>query len=272
MKRIISIVILTVAGLMVIFVQAQDKTSDKAAQALSRFESKWLIESLNGNKEKVNRIFDDDLIITPILRSDNDKRTDELSKMIDPALLASEMKVRISGNIVVLTNSTSENDSREKSESRNRSYHFLDTFNKRNGKWEIIATHFSLISAPNNLNDEQIIIGLVRRLNSATVNKDFAILAQLIGDDFVGIESTGKALNKQAFTNNIEARNNTIRINELENMKVKISGDMAVVTGRKQVTEVKNNGGRDLELRFTEVWTKRNDKWQIINYQVTSIS
>jgi ketosteroid isomerase-like protein len=263
-----------VAVLLITFAQAQVKTrmTDKAAQELSQFESRWLIASLNGNKGIVNRIFSDDLIVTPFMRDAIDNRTNELSKMIDPALLPSEMKVRISGNIIVLTNSTSENDSRENSDSRNRSYHFLDTFNKRNGKWEIIATHFSPVAAPNNQNDEQAVISLENERSTAVVKKDIVSLKQLIADDFAGIEISGRTVDKLKFIKDLETGDNVVQSNMPEDMKVKVSGDMAVVTGRVRLSGVKSNEKYNTRFLFTAVWAKRNGQWQIINYQATSIS
>jgi ketosteroid isomerase-like protein len=271
MKRIFSIIIITVAALLVVFAQTQDKAgaTDEKARKLSRFESKWLIAGLNDDKGKISKIFDEDVIAAPFIGTDINSRTEELSKMIDPALLPSEMKVRISGNIVVLTNSASENDSRGNSDSRNRSYHFLDTFNKRNGKWEIIATHFSRISAPNNLNDEQTVMRLARERDAAAIKKDIAFLRQVIADDFVGIEASGRKIDKLRFIKDIETENDVVQSNIPTDIKINVSGDTAVLTGRKQQAGVNKNGKYSLRLVFTEIWTKRSGQWQITNYQAT---
>jgi len=53
-------------------------------------------------------------------------------------------------------------------------------------------------------------------------------------------------------------------------MNVRIYGETAVITGRSPI-KVK---GQDVsgEYRFTHVWIKRSDRWQVVASQVTRIA
>jgi ketosteroid isomerase-like protein len=54
-------------------------------------------------------------------------------------------------------------------------------------------------------------------------------------------------------------------------MTVRVYGNAAVITGQSSVKA--SVGGQDMsaELRFTDVWIKRGDRWQAVASQVTRI-
>lgn len=271
MNRTIFILLITLAALLFAFTkfQIQAQINDKTARQLSRFERDWLLANLNDDKARTKQIFTEKIAVSPSVQAQVNERNRAIATMLDPALLPSEMKVRISGNIFVLTNSASNDDSRENSESRNRTYHFLDTLNKKNGKWEIVATHFSRIFESNFQNEEQNIKRLEREKSEALIKKDVSSLRQIIADDFVGIESTGTAVDKIKFIGDVETGSEKVQSVSHENIKVRISGDAAIVTGHTNIVRAKENGSQNAQVFFTNVWTKRAGQWQIVNSQAT---
>jgi ketosteroid isomerase-like protein len=177
--------------------------------------------------------------------------------MIDPQLKSDEMKVRISGNVTLLTNGG------------NRSYYFLDTFNRRDGKWQIIATHFSQTPQQNAENVEQTIMQTERDFIAMTLRKDAAGLARIVAEDFSGVESSGRVVDRIQFTNDVKS--GIVQTNTPEDLKVRIYGDTAIVTGRLLTKGKGNDADNNLQLLLTDVWAKRGGQWQIVNRQITQI-
>ena len=266
MKRIILTMILAVSASFIAFGQIQDEArlDEKSAQELARFESDWLTASLNRDQAWLKRFLAGRLIVTSSTSEMVDKRAQEIVGMIDPALSPQEMKVRITGNITVLTNNTSEAGG-------NRSYSFLDTFNKRGDKWQIIASNFSRVPYSINESDEQAVRRLKREWSDAIVKRDIASLRRIIADDFTGIESTGRVIDKAQFINGIASGAEDVQSANPEDIKVRVHGDAAVITGRHLVKGVKKEGSYSPQILFTDIWTKRNGNWQVVNYQATHI-
>jgi ketosteroid isomerase-like protein len=258
MKQIVVIIALVVT----ILIPASGQKQDEAARRLGLFESDLLTAILNRDNIWLERLFAGRLSVIPSTGDRLETRVRETTEMIDPKLKPEEMKVRISGNITLLTNSATQTVA-------NRSYYFLDTFNKRGGKWQIIATHFSRAPETNNENTEQIVLRNERERIGATVKKDFGALNRILADDFVAVESSGRVIDKaQTISGNIEFGGEDVRTDAVD-IKVKVYGDTAVTTGRLSIKGKNRETDSDLKLLFTSVWVKRDGQWQAINYQAT---
>lgn len=265
MKRIIVVMLLMTAILITVFGQKQGEArkSDTAAQQLKQFEGDWLTAILNGDKAWLEHFFAGESVVVPFENDAVKNRARETAELIDPKLKPEEMKVRITGNITVLTNSAGGTGG------ANRSYYFLDTFNKLGGKWQVIASHFSQNLEPEGENTEQAVIRMERELSAATGKKDVSALNRILADDFSGIESSGSVFDKAQTINDIASGVENVQSGTPENLKVKIYGDTAVATGRLSVSSKKNEGDYNLKMLFTDIWTKQNGQWQIVNHQAT---
>ncbi|HEX8267723.1 MAG TPA: nuclear transport factor 2 family protein [Pyrinomonadaceae bacterium] len=259
MKRTVVTMLIMAAMLVFAFGQKQDETQQnvKFARHLKQFESDWLTAILNRDETWLERFSSGKMLAVP---SENDaikSRSRETLEMIDPKLKPDEMKVRITGNIMLLTNAG------------NRSFNFLDTFNRRGDKWQIIATHFSENPKEAVETAEQKIIKMEREWSVLTVKKDIARLRRIVADDFSGVESSGRIIDKTQFINDIESGSDDVQSESTEDLKVRVFGDTAVVTGRLLIKGRNKEADYDLKLLFTDVWTKRGGEWQVVNYQAT---
>ncbi len=54
--------------------------------------------------------------------------------------------------------------------------------------------------------------------------------------------------------------------------KVRVYGDLAVITGRGTFNGRRNDAPVNHVIRFTNVWVKRRGAWQLVNYQATPIA
>src|SRR5215212_5551484 len=95
---------------------------------------------------------------------------------------SNQFKVRISGRIEMLTSDPS----------KNRSFGFLDTFNRIDGKWQVIAHHFAPESSiPNSSSDAvaRNLIALEKQLAQAELTNDRYVFDKIIAPEFVSTDS-----------------------------------------------------------------------------------
>lgn len=125
-----------------------------------------------------------------------------------------------------------------------------------------------------NERDKQELIRLENATVTASDNRDFAMLDRLIADDFVGTNSRGALKNKAetiaSWTGNAptnskgEAAAKSV-VTTLNDLRVRINGNTAIVTGiDRAVYKNKDGGDAKTEARFTDIWEKRKIGWQLI--------
>lgn len=277
MKRIAAMVIL-LAGIFVSgFGQNKDdgggsggKTNEKIVALLRQFESDWLAASLNQNKTWLERFFGSKLIVAASDSQALTNRTSEMAELIDRRLKPEEIKVRISGNITVMTNNAA-------AAAANRSYYFLDTFNRRDGKWQVVASHSSTVPAAEvgDAERRQIeweLIEIENERAQAFASRDCSALERILATDFVGGSEQG-FLNK---TEEITAcKKSADKITSAANANVKVSvyaNDSAVVTG-EVIEKGQDKDGREINRRrrFADTYVRRNAVWQLVASQSTAI-
>jgi ketosteroid isomerase-like protein len=106
---------------------------------------------------------------------------------------------------------------------------------------------------------------------AAVVKADVATLEGLTSDDYILINANGQVSNKAETMSNIKSGNIKLTSNEVSDLKVRVYGDTAVVTGKS--TAKGTIGGHELKgpVMFTRVYVKKNGKWQSVAFQQTPI-
>ena len=90
------------------------------------------------------------------------------------------------------------------------------------------------------------------------------ILSSLLADDFVITIEDGNVYSKTGYISHTADASVKVEVAEQSDMKVRIHGDTAVVTGAYH--ERGTSGGKRYEYhdRFTDTWMKVNGKWQVV--------
>jgi ketosteroid isomerase-like protein len=113
---------------------------------------------------------------------------------------------------------------------------------------------------------------LEERLQHAMLTSDVAALDELIADDLVWTMHTGFVSNKQQ---DMEAhRSGVFRFTKIEISDRQIhsfSSDCVVVTLRAELAGTLNGQAFSEPYRFTRVWLKRQNRWQITAGHVSQI-
>ncbi len=107
---------------------------------------------------------------------------------------------------------------------------------------------------------------------AAVVKGDTATLDKQTSDDYVLISMTGRMADKSQMLDGFKSGQSKLTSNELSDLKVRVYGDAAVVTGKADVKGTL--GGQDAtgQVLFTRVYVKKGGRWQSVSLQQTRIS
>jgi len=114
---------------------------------------------------------------------------------------------------------------------------------------------------------EQTLMQTERAWVQASLKKDATFLEKTLADDWAGIDFTGKAVTKAQAIADLKSGTATTQSIELGDMKVRVFGSTAVVTGSD--TEKSTYKGKDSSGKYvwTDVFVNRNGQWQAVASQ-----
>ena len=153
MKHTIAL-LLAIAALMPTHAQQNGPDSSATAQALVSLENKWVIALTKSDVATLNSIFADTYVDT----DEHNQRTDKrgvLSAVRSgdlkiQSIKLSNIKVYDYGDAAVVTGSSAQVGN-FKRQPLARGIIFTDTFVRRNGQWQAVASHRSLANGANYL-------------------------------------------------------------------------------------------------------------------------
>ena len=117
---------------------------------------------------------------------------------------------------------------------------------------------------PNN-SAEQAVLKLTQEWLDAEDRVDRAALNRIIADDFLGTGPMGTTVSKTDVIPQEGSGGHGLAING-QDIKVRVFGDTAIATGRG-VPKAKDRP----ELRFTVVFVKRADRWQMVAGHLSTV-
>ena len=143
----------------------------------------------------------------------------------------------------------------------------VHVFEKRGARWQIVA------NAGHALNDQAVLTYMEREWNDAVVRRDAAWVERNYAADASDISSrTGAIATKSQAVADARSDKSVYQSLDLSDLNVRVEGNTAVVTG------VNHMVGRDAEgkpvnrrIRFTDVFIKRDGRWQVWATQGTTI-
>jgi ketosteroid isomerase-like protein len=146
MKIILIAVLLMVAT--PISVLCQTNQNDKTAKDLMQFERDWVTATLKRDKVWLERFFADEFISTHPTSGTIKNKAREIADTVDPtqtpeSSTLDNMKVIIAGKTAIVTGAAYEVGGAQHLTDRKRGYLFTDTFIRRSGRWQLLASHSS---------------------------------------------------------------------------------------------------------------------------------
>jgi ketosteroid isomerase-like protein len=114
-----------------------------------------------------------------------------------------------------------------------------------------------------------MVIELDKKRMTAMAQKDIATLNELIADDLIYTHSSARLDTKQSLIGNMESGSTVYTSVVPSDVQAQDLGDTVVLTGSCKISV--NAGGRanSFGVRFTDVYARRNGKWQMVTWQST---
>lgn len=158
---------------------------------------------------------------------------------------------------------TAKVDGKERN-SYTRSAHFLE---KRGGEWKVVS------DAGGPLGDAGQLLYMEMEWSDADQKGNTAWFERNLADDYYGVSSTtGKLNTKAEEVAEIRNRKEVIESAVSSDMDVRVEGNTALVTGVYRLTGRDEKGQpMDRRIRYTDVYVKRDGRWQVLASQGTPI-
>ena len=114
--------------------------------------------------------------------------------------------------------------------------------------------------------DEREVTQLIKDLTEAVVKADVAFLERVLHEDYAHHRPRGAVENRAQYLENRKARHVDFESLVADDIKVRVHGDTAVVTGRSTAKGKDQHGKIDDQRRWTRVLVRRDGRWQFLHY------
>ena len=112
---------------------------------------------------------------------------------------------------------------------------------------------------------------LESRRYRAMCEADAKTLEELLADSLVYTHSYGGADTKASYLDGIRSKKWVYQEVERPIEDIQVHGDCAIVTGQVRIQLLSGGQPKKLNSRFTNVWVKRPQGWQMVAWQSTPL-
>jgi len=119
--------------------------------------------------------------------------------------------------------------------------------------------------------DERELVQLVKELNEASVKADIAFFERVLHEDYAHHRPGGEVENRAQYLENRKTRRVEYESLLADDIKVRVYGDAAVVTGRSTAKGKDQHGQQIERRRWTRVLVRRDGRWQFVNFHATPV-
>ena len=117
--------------------------------------------------------------------------------------------------------------------------------------------------------DQQTLIDLERRWNTAFHSGDVKFIESILDDDFIATYEDGVRADKKTELAQAEAFNQQIDASAMDDFTIRIYGNTAVVWFTLRLLGPMQGKPVELTLRYTDVWVLREGKWKCVSSHST---
>jgi len=108
---------------------------------------------------------------------------------------------------------------------------------------------------------------LENRRIQAMLKADAEELNQVLADDLTYTHSSGQVDSKSQLVESLKSGERKYQVIEPRDVKVRLYGDAAVVTGRAKLKTVSKGQESSFQVQFTDVYAKKKGHWQMVAWQ-----
>jgi ketosteroid isomerase-like protein len=117
----------------------------------------------------------------------------------------------------------------------------------------------------------QMIVDLDRKRMQAMAAKDVATLEAVLADDLIYTHSSARLDTKQSLIGAMVSGATVYTGVEPSDVKAQDLGDAVVLTGIAEIKVVSNGTPNAFGVRFTDVYARRDGRWQMVTWQSTRL-
>ena len=143
-------------------------------------------------------------------------------------------------------------------------------------RWSFLAVVACLAAAAGigaQGSSEQQLLQLERDWCTASLKRDAALLGRILADDYTGVSNRGMALTKSETIAGLSDKTSGTTACVDSDMKVRIYGDTAVVTGLgTRSGTYQGKPFTDRRFLWTDVFVRRDGRWQCVASQGTVVA
>ena len=115
------------------------------------------------------------------------------------------------------------------------------------------------------------IIELDAKRMQAMAKQDMATLNAVLADDLVYAHSSARLDTKQSLIGNMESGSTVYTSVVPSDVKAQELGDTVVLTGLCRIGVDSGGNAMNFGVRFTDVYAKRDGRWQMVTWQSTKL-
>ena len=119
--------------------------------------------------------------------------------------------------------------------------------------------------------DAEVLMGLERTWAHAVMTHDAAPLEGFLADDFTQTSETGEVRNRDETIARVGSSVAVFSSGGLEDMRVRLYGDAAVVTGRFRGEGQAGDEAFTVDVRWTDTFVRRDGRWLCVASQSSPI-
>jgi ketosteroid isomerase-like protein len=118
---------------------------------------------------------------------------------------------------------------------------------------------------------EKEFTALENNWKQAVVSRDVGFLQRFYADEYLSTDLEGAVWDKAQDIEIDTTGHFRIDAFKIEDVRARVYGDVAVVTGRNTLKGTFLGNAANAEVRFTDVFIRRDGRWQCVTAQVTPI-
>ncbi|GAB4039225.1 nuclear transport factor 2 family protein [Spirosoma gilvum] len=119
---------------------------------------------------------------------------------------------------------------------------------------------------------ENELLTLEKRWNQAIIDHDTTYLATLLDPQFLFLSADGKIYERRSVLNFAGNREYKIKPYETEDVRVRISENTAILTGKFTQTITYKDQSATYRFCYTDVYVKREGAWKALSAQATLLN
>lgn len=123
---------------------------------------------------------------------------------------------------------------------------------------------------------EQSVITDIKKMEkerlAAGIRKNLAFYDSTTATDYLQIDIDGRVLDKVMMLERVKSSYAQLQSNETDDELVRVYGNTAILTARGHPRGIMQGKEFTDDIRYTRIYVKRNDLWQIVFFQQTRVN